>query len=112
MPRTVVYTANLASGTKSANILSGDVNEFIPYRAKVTIFQVSSATGIRTTCLADSDIVIDDKEIPYIGTSLDTSAHFMDQFLVGAGTRLSITLRETAAVATTDIYTAVDIQPI
>lgn len=108
----MIYTVNLAASTKSANILSGDVNEFVPYPAQITIYAVSSATGIRMTSLADSDVVIDDKEIPYIGTTLDTSAHFVDQFEVEAGTRLAIFLRETAAVATTDIYVAVDVQPL
>lgn len=112
MPRSVIYNANLTASTKTANILSGDINEFVPYRARVTIFQVSSATGVRANILADTDIVCEDKEIPYIGTSLDTSAHFMDQFVVAPGTRLSITLRETAAAGTTDVYTAVDIQPV
>ena len=111
MPRSVIYTENLAANSKSANLLSGDVNEFVPYDAVVTIYQVSSAIGIKTTAFADSDLLTDDKTIPYIGTTLDTSAHFMDQFEVAAGTRLAVFLREIAGVATTDIYTAVDISP-
>jgi hypothetical protein len=111
MPRSIIYTENLAANSKSANLLSGDVNEFVPYDAVVTTYQVSSAVGIKTTMFADSDLLTDDKQIPYIGTTLDTSAHFMDQFEVAAGTRLAVFLRETAGVATTDIYTAVDISP-
>jgi hypothetical protein len=111
MPRSMFYNANLTASTKTANILSGDVNEFVPYDATVTVYSVSSAIGVKISFFADSDLLIDDKEIPYIGTTLDTSAHFVDQFSVNAGTRLALYLRETAASATTDVYTAVDIQP-
>jgi len=111
MPRSMFYNANLTASTKTANILSGDVNEFVPYDAEVTVYALSSAIGVRISFFADSDLLIDDKEIPYIGTTLDTSAHFVDQFSVSAGTRLALYLRETAAAATTDVYTAVDVQP-
>lgn len=112
MPRSVVYTANQAALSKTSNLLSGDVNEFVPFDATVTVFSVASAVGIRLAMFADSDLLVDDKEIPYIGTTLDTSAHFMDSFVIAAGTRLSATLRETANVATTDTYFAVDITPL
>lgn len=108
----MLYNANLAASTKTANILAGDVNEFIGYRAQVTIYQVSSATGVRVTVLADSDVVVDDKEIPFIGTTVDKSAHMVDRFLVAPGTRLAIFLRETAAAATTDVYTLIDVVPV
>lgn len=108
--RTILYNANLAASTKTANILAGDVNEFVTEESDVTIYSVSSATGVRMSVYADGDIIIDDKEIPYIGTTLDTSAHFMGSFTVAAGTRIAIYLRETAAAATTDVYTAVDVE--
>jgi len=103
--------ANLAASTKTANILAGDINEFIAQRSMVTIYAISSATGVRMTVLASSDVVVDDKEILPIGTSLLVPDHMIDSFAVGAGTRLLLTLRETAAVATTDVLLAVDVQP-
>ena len=112
MPRSQFNRANLSASTKTANILSGDVNEFVPYDALVTLYIVSSAGGVNVSFFADSDLLIDDKEIVYIGTSLDTSAHFLDQFEVEAGTRLALFLRETAAAATTDVLIAVDVQPL
>jgi len=112
MPSTVIYNANLTASTKTANVLAGDVNEFIGYRAQVTIYHVSSAIGVRSTVLADSDVVVDDKEIPFIGTSVDKSAHMIDRFLVAPGTRLSVFLRETAAAGTTDVYTVIDVVPV
>ena len=111
MASSTIYSVNLTASTKTANILAGDVNEFIGQRSMVTIYQVSSAIGVRVTVLADSDVAVDDKEIPFIGTSLIKKDHIIDQFAVFPGTRLSITLRETAAAATTDVYTCVEVTP-
>ena len=104
--------ANLAASTKTANILSGDINEFVPTRAMVSIYAVSSASGVRLNMIASSDVAIDDKEILAIGTSLLVPDHLVDQFIVERGTRLSLTLRETAAVATTDVLVSVEITPV
>lgn len=112
MPKTTVYTANQAALTKTANLLSGDTNEFVPYPARVRITSVSSAIGINLSVFADADLLVDDKTIPFIGTSLIDKDHLIDEFLVDAGTRLSVFARETANVATTDHYIAVEIEPI
>lgn len=112
MPRSMFNQANLSASTKTANILSGDVNEFVPYDAIISLAAVSSAAGIRLSMFADSDLLCDDKEIVNIGTSLDQQAHIIDQFEIDAGTRLAIFLRETAAAATTDVLLSVDVQPL
>lgn len=112
MPKSVVYTANQTALTKSANLLSGDINEFVPYPAIVRLTSVSSAIGMRLSVFADSDLLVDDKEIPFIGTSLIDKDHVIDEFEVEAGTRLAITGRETANVSTTDYYIGVEITPI
>lgn len=106
------YSANLTASTKTSNIYAGDVNEFVSQDSQVNIYAVSSAIGVNLTVYADSDIAIDDKEITAIGTTLDKSAHLMDSFTVFAGTRLSLFLRETAAAATTDVYTAIEVIPL
>ena len=112
MPRSMFYDLNRAANSKSGNLLAGDVNEFVPYNATITIYSVTSAVAMRLSVLADSDVVIDDKEIPYIGTTLDTSAHFVDSFEVAGGTRLACFLRDVSGAATTDTYVAVDVQPL
>jgi len=112
MPKSTFYSANLTASTKTANVLAGDVNEFVPYRALVKIYAISSAIGVRVTVLADSDVVIDDKEISGIGTTLSATDHYIDGFMVAPGTRLAVFLRETAASATTDVYTSVEVSPI
>lgn len=105
-------TTNLAANTKSANLLSGDINEFVAQNSLVNVYAVASASGVRLSMLADSDIAVDDKEIVAIGTTLDKSQHLIDSFAVAAGTRLAATLRETAGVATTDILTAFEVLPL
>lgn len=112
MPKSIVYTANQAALSTSSNLLSGDVNEFVPYPALVQVRAVSSATGMRISMFADTDLLVDDKEIPYIGTSLIDKDHVIDSFQVDAGTRLAIRGRETANVATTDYYVSVEITPV
>lgn len=112
MPKTIIYTANPTALSKSANLLSGDTNEFISYPANVRVTSVSSAIGMKLTIFADTDLLVDDKEIPFIGTSLIDKDHLIDEFMVEAGTRLSITGRETANVATTDYYLGVEVTPL
>jgi len=112
MPKSTKYSVDLAASTKTANVLSGDVNEFVPYNANVRVTGVSSAIGINASVFADTDLLVDDKPIPYIGTSLIDKDHLIDEFMVEAGTRLAIFLRETAGVATTDVYIAVEVTPI
>lgn len=112
MPTTIRYNANLSASTKTSNILSGDVNEFVTQLSQVNVYAVSSATGVNISVYADSDIAVDDKEIPYIGTSLVSSDQLIDSFVVTEGTRLAIFLRETAAAATTDVYTKVEVLPL
>lgn len=103
---------NLAASTKTANLLAGDINEFVNQPSMVTVYGISSASGVRMTVLASSDVVVDDKEITAIGTSLIIPDNLRTQFAVGAGTRLALFLRETAAVATTDVPIAVDVDPL
>jgi len=111
MPKSVIYTANLAASTKTANIFAGDTIEFVPYDALVRVTAVASAVGIKLTAYADTDVLMDDKEIPFIGTTLIDKDHVIGEFSVEGGTRLSVFLRETAAVATTDIYVALEVIP-
>jgi len=112
MPSTVKYNANLTASTKTANILAGDTLEFVPYPATVRIYAVSSAIGVNMSVLADSDMIVEDKEIPFIGTTLVKKDQLIDEFEVYGGTRISLFLRETAAAGTTDVYTCVEIEPL
>lgn len=112
MPTTMINTINATASVKTANLLAGDINEFIPTDSIVTVSAVASAIAINLTILADSDVAVDDKEIINIGTTLNASDHVIDTFAVAGGTRLALFLRETAAVGTVDILTKVEVQPL
>jgi len=112
MPSHTTYSLNLTASTKTANLLAGDVIEFVPYNAVVKVYGVISALGVNMIVMADSDVAVDDKEIPFVGTTLDKSAHLIDSFMVRQGTRLAVFLRETAAAGTIDAYTHVEIIPL
>lgn len=103
--------ANLTASAKTANIIAGAIVEFVPTRSVVSVYHTSSAGGVNSTIFADSDNVVDDKEIVFIGTTL-LEDHLFSQFEVAGGTRLSIFLRETAAAATTDVLTKVLIDAV
>lgn len=110
MPSTTIYSENLSASTTTANILAGDTNEFIGARpAQVNVYAVSSAIGIKVTMMADNSVAIQDKEIPFIGTSLVKKDQLLDSFLVSPGSRLSCFLRESKAAATTDVYMSFEI---
>jgi len=111
MPSSQFEQPNLAASTRTANLLAGDINEFVPYRAQVNVYACVNAAGINITLLADSDVVIDDKEIVQIGTALLKPDHLIESFMVAPKTRISLFLRETAAVATTDALIAVEVNP-
>jgi hypothetical protein len=104
--------ANLTASVRTANILSGDINEFITVPSMVFLYNVASAAGVHMTMFADSDVAIDNKEIVAIGTSLIKPDHLLDSFAVGAGTRLSLFADERAAAATTDLLTGVEVIPL
>jgi hypothetical protein len=108
MGYSTVRQDNLTANTKSANILAGDVNEFVSNGGQVTFYGVSSALGIKVTVYADGDIIIDDKEIIAINTTLLKSDHMFDSVTVEPGTRLAVYLRETAGVSTSDTLFGVE----
>jgi len=112
MPTSRFETANLAANARSANILAGDINEFVPYLARVTLYTISSAANIHVTIFADSDVVSDNKEIVAIGTTLSEPDHMFDSFIVAPGTRLAVFYDERGGVATTDVLLAVDVTPL
>ena len=112
MPKSSFRNTDVTALSTTSNLLSGDVNEFVTYPAEVKIYACSSALGIRMSAFADTDLLIDDKEVVAIATSIDTTAHLVDTFQVAPNTRLAIRLRETANVSTSDVLTAIEINPL
>lgn len=110
---TIVTTRNdnITASTKTSNLLANTDLAFATDNGTLYIYGVSSAAGVNIEAGVQNDKLITDREIIYIGTSIDKSAHLIGSFDVAAGASLSCFLRETAGVATTDILLSFDLIP-
>lgn len=99
---------NIAANSKTENLLANTDLAFAPSDGVVQIFGVASASGINIEVGVGNDKAISDREILFYGTSIDKSAHLISEFQVAGGSPLSLFLRETAGVATTDVILIVE----
>jgi len=53
----------VALNSTSANLIAGDINEFLARPSVVSLFCTGSAAGLRAQLLIGKDVVIDDQEI-------------------------------------------------
>jgi hypothetical protein len=87
-------SVTLVANTRSAEQITGPY-EFLPFDAHVEVYAITSvAVATNTTLarvLAGSDVILDDRVIPYVGTTIDQSANLVDEFDVFKGTRMSVT---------------------
>lgn len=111
MTKTTFNQANISANADTANLLSGNLNELVQGRARVTFWLKSSASGAKVTIYAGGDVAVPKQEIVAIGTSLAATDDYFVQFDVDGITRLSLIVTETAGVATTDIIGALEVQP-
>ncbi|MEK6876162.1 MAG: hypothetical protein AABX63_02030 [Nanoarchaeota archaeon] len=103
---------NLSASTKTGNLLADTDLQQVAEESQISIYAISSAAGVNMEMGAGADKVISDREILFIGTSVDKSAHLVtDPFVVEGGTNLSLFLRETAAAATTDVLLIIEATP-
>lgn len=111
MPTIRVTTTNLAANA-TAFPLSGSQYEYLPFNARVEFAIVASAATIDVSVFSGSDIL----QQAGPPTVKATAPIYPDDFLLDdmalAGERLSVVLRETGNVATTDIETVVKITPM
>lgn len=91
---TISGSVTLVANTRSAEQITGSY-EFLPWDAEISIYAVSSTSTGTARIFAGADVVMDDRTIPYVGTTIDTSAHLIDTIQVFAGTRLSLTFLST-----------------
>jgi len=111
MPTIRVTTTNIAANA-TAFPLQGNQYEYLPFNAQVEFATVANAVGIQATVYSGSDVL----QQAGACTVKATSPVYPDDFLLSdvamAGERISVELRETAGVATTDIETVVRITPL
>jgi len=109
MPITVnIRQDNLTASTKTGNLLANTDLAFAPDDGVIAVFGVSSAVGVNIEMGVQNDKAITDRELLFIGTTIDKSAHNIATFAVNSGDSLSLFLRETAAAATTDVIMIVE----
>ncbi len=111
MPTIRVTTTNIAANATQYP-LQGNQYEYLPFNAQVEFAVVANAAGIVATVYSGSDVL----QQAGAATVKATSPVYPDDFLLGdiamAGERISVELRETAGVATTDVETVVKITPL
>lgn len=112
MPLIRVATPNLAAAAVAFPLV-GSQYEFLPFPASVEFAVVANAATVDVKIYSGSD-VLQQSGPPTVKTVV--SATYPDDFLLqdvaAAGERLNVELRETGAVATTDLETAVKITPL
>jgi len=111
MPTVRVASTNLAANSTNYP-LSGSQYEYLPFNARVEFAVIANAAGVDVTVYSGSDVL--QQSGP--ATVKATPPVYPDDFLLDdvamAGERLSVVLRETAGVATTDVETVVKITPL
>jgi hypothetical protein len=111
MPTIRTSTTNIAANGTSFP-LQGNQYEYLPFNAQVEFAVIANAAGILVTVYSGSDVL----QQAGAATVKSTSPVYPDDFLLAdiamAGERISVELRETAGVATTDIETVVRITPL
>jgi len=111
MPTIRALTTNLAANG-TANPLQGNQYEYLPFPARVEFAIVANAAGIDVTVYSGSDLLQQGGPASVKTTPVLYPDDFLLDDVAGQGERLNVILRETAAVATTDIETVVKITPL
>jgi len=92
-------TTSIAADSTSANLLAGDINEFLGRAAVVSLFCTSAATGIRAQLLIGQDVAIDDQPISDANRFPITPDDFLSRGGGLPGDRLTLRFRNTTAAA-------------
>lgn len=110
MVKSFVKTTLTASQTPT-NVFSGDANEFLPFDAHVMVRAVTSGATAYMTIFVDQDLILDNKIIPYVGSTLVDKDHVVVEFDAFAGSRLIIKLAEIGG-STPTVYTGMEAIPL
>lgn len=112
MPTIRVANTNLAANSTNFP-LAGNQFEYLPYNAQVQFAVIANAATVDVSCFSGGD-VLQQGGPPIVKTTIQTV--YPDDFLLddvaAQGERISVVLRETGNVATTDTETTVRITPI
>lgn len=85
----------IAANTTSANLLTGDINEFLGAAAVISLFCTAAAIGIRAQLLIGADVTIDDQPISDANRFPTTPEDFLSRGAGLPGDRLTLRFRNT-----------------
>lgn len=115
MPTIRVATTNMAANSTNFP-LSGNQFEYLPYNAQVLFAVVATAATVDVSVFSGADVLQQGGPPIIKALGAGTGTVFPDDFLLddvaAQGERISVVLRETGNVATTDAETTVRITPI
>ena len=95
----ITGSTSVAADATSANLLAGDINEFLGRAAVVSLFCTSAATGVRAQLLIGQDVVIDDQLVSDANRFPITPDDFLARGGGLPGDRLTLRFRNTTAGA-------------
>ena len=99
MSPVITNETSIAANTTSANLLAGDINEFLGRASVVSLFCTSAAVGVRAQLLVGSDVVIDDQPISDANRFPITPDDFLSRGGGFPGDRLTLRFRNTTVGA-------------
>jgi len=95
----ITNATSIAANSTSANLLAGDINEFLGRAAVVSLFVTAAAVGIRAQLLIGQDVVIDDQVVSDANRFPITPDDFLARGGGLPGDRLTLRFRNTTGGA-------------
>jgi len=95
----ITSETSIAADSTSANLLAGDINEFLGRNSVVSLFCTGAAIGLRAQLLIGANVVIDDQPISDANRFPITPDDFLSRGGGTPGDRLTLRFRNTTAAA-------------
>jgi len=95
----ITNETSIAADSTSANLLAGDINEFLGRPAVVSLFATGAAVGLRAQLLIGQDVAIDDQPISDANRFPITPDDFLSRGGGFQADRLTLRFRNTTAAA-------------
>lgn len=95
----ITNETSIAANATSANLLAGDINEFLGRSAVVSLFCTGAAIGLRAQLLIGADVVIDDQPISDANRFPITPDDFLSRGGGLPGDRLTLRFRNSTGAA-------------
>ena len=88
----ITNTTTLAANTTSANLIAGQINEFLARPSVVSLFITADNPGLLATLLVGKDVVIDRQEVSDANRFPQTPEDFLDRGAGLGGERITLRL--------------------